>query len=74
MEKITIYFKKEVLNSFNELVFDLFTKDYLSNLEHLLKTKQKTGGTTETMKKRKKEKKIFFFGMHFSSSYITIVN
>lgn len=69
MEKITIYFKKEVLNSFNELVFDLFTKDYFSNLENAIQYKEKIivfiKDSINTFPSKKSPKKLINFGTQY---------
>ena len=36
MEKVEIFFKKEVEDFFNALVLELFEKDYFSNLENAI--------------------------------------
>lgn len=41
MEEINLFFKKEVLNTFNELVYELHTNDYFSNLENAILYKEK---------------------------------
>ena len=41
MEKIEIFFKKEVEDFFNALVLELFEKDYFSNLEYAIEYKEK---------------------------------
>lgn len=41
MEQITIFFKKEVLESFNELVFELYSKNYFASLDYAIDYKDK---------------------------------
>ena len=41
MEQITIFFKKEVLESFNDLVFELYSKDYFASLDYAIDYKDK---------------------------------
>ena len=41
MEQITIFFKKEVVDSFNDLVFELYSKNYFTSLENAINYKDK---------------------------------
>lgn len=41
MEQITIFLKKEVLESFNDLVFELYSKDYFASLDYAIDYKDK---------------------------------
>ena len=69
MEKITIYFKKEVLNYFNELVFDLYSNDYFSNLENAIQYKEKIiqfiKESITTFPSKKSPKKLISFGSEY---------
>jgi len=41
MEKVEIFFRKEVEDFFNALVHELFEKDYFSSLEYAIEYKEK---------------------------------
>lgn len=69
MEKIEIFFKKEVEDFFNSLVFELFEKDYFSSLEYALEYKEKLisfiKNSINLFPAKKTPKKLKSFGSHY---------
>jgi hypothetical protein len=70
MEQINIFFKKDVLDAFNELVFDLYANDYFSSLEYSILYKEKIilfiRNSIKTFPSKKSPKKL----QHFGNQYI----
>lgn len=69
MEKITIFFKNDVLTTFNDLVFELYSKDYFSNLENAIAYKEKIisfiKNSINTFPAKKSPNKLSHFGSYY---------
>jgi len=69
MEKVEIFFRKEVEEFFNTLVFELYEKDYFSNLESAIEYKEKIiffiKNSISLFPARKSPKKLQAFGNQY---------
>lgn len=70
MEKVEIFFKKEVVEEFfNALVLELFEKDYFSNLESAIEYKEKIiffiKNSISLFPAKKSPKKLQIFGSYY---------
>jgi hypothetical protein len=69
MEKIEIFFQNNVLDTFNELVFELYHKNYFSNLENAILYKENIitfiKNSIHTFPSKKSPKKLSSFGSNY---------
>ena len=69
MEKIEIFFKKEVEDFFNILVLELYERNYFSSLEYTIEYKEKIilfiKNSIDTFPAKKSPKKLQSFGSHY---------
>lgn len=69
MEKVEIFFKREVEGFFNALVSELYEKNYFSSLEYAIDYKEKIilfiKSSIDSFPARKTPKKLQSFGSHY---------